>query len=152
MRFKLRPYDLLVPVLVLLLILSFFLPQHNPLEIYLWSSYYRVTLRTICLISVIFMGFFWLLYKLTTPFLLSTRLTWFHILITIAIALFLVIAPLINESIFSPPTEPMVQLNHPRFFASRKIANPLAILFVIFCLSQFIYLANLSAGLLKKFF
>ena len=151
MRFNVKPYDLLVPVLVILLAMYFFIPTYKTLDIHLWDSYYIITLRSVCLISALFLVLLWILYRLTSPFLFSKQLTWIHVVLTLAILSFLVVAPLISDSFFNPPPVRFQQLTYPRLFGSRRIVPAMAILLGVFFLSQIIYLVNILAGILNKF-
>ena len=119
MNIKLRPYDLFIPVVVILLVASYFIPAHKTLDIHLWDAYYIVTLPSACLISALFVLFFWILYRLTGPLLFSVRLTWIHVVMMIAVFAFLVVAPLISDSIFNPPPVRFMQVTHPRLFGPR---------------------------------
>lgn len=81
----------------------------------------------------------WGLYSLTRRFLYSHAFTWAHILVTL-ITTFLILAVLL---IGIKPSQPISDRHE-------LIGSAMQLLFLVFVLGQFIYLANLMLGFLGK--
>jgi hypothetical protein len=110
------------------------------------DAYYVLSLKMICLCGVVFLGFFWFLYRATNNFLYSRILTWLHVGITLA-AIILFISTL-----------PASSGNGPKQFidivgvdtVNHQYVISLIVVICAFIIAQFIYMLNILFGLSSK--
>jgi len=127
---------LLVTAIILLFALVF--PSFGNID-FQDKTMFSVPLSTMVWMIPLLLIAFWLLYLVTRKFLYSMNIARIHIFITVS-ATFLMVAVLyigLNPS----------QLTNDRL---EFIGNTMQILFIIFVCGQFVYLANVVLGLLRR--
>ena len=89
-----KPYKLLLWTAILLLVMGLF-AFNLPIDILLGDMNFVFPLVDYIYVAPIILIVFWLLYKATRNVLYSNRLTWTHIILTIATSLFIFALPFI---------------------------------------------------------
>lgn len=149
MNFFGKPYNILVPMMIALLVFSLFtmntvvdIHLHDTFIVLSWS--YIFWLFTICLLVI------FLLYKATYKILYSRFLSWMHIIATIlTIAAFLLSDIWIYDAGHTFFTSPLSNKTVEQWVYLSKVLE--ATLLAVIA-TQFIYLINLIIGIIKKYF
>lgn len=148
MNVKTKPYKLLLPFVVLLILISFFV-QNNSMDIHLHDTYLIVSLAHIVWAIAVVLLFIWLLYKLTSKFLFSNWLSWVHVIATILSVFFLVALLFSNGNFLKPIPRLYVDIGNVSVRAGLKNYGFLSKMMVISVLGQAAFLVNLFLGIYK---
>lgn len=115
--------------------------------IVLSSSYYAW-----CSVSLFLI---WIIYLFTNKFLYSKRLTWVHIIITIACCLLIPALPYLCTSSYQGlagmPRRYLDYSEFGWFNVFDRFSEPMRIVFWFFVAAQLLYIINLGIGLFKRF-
>jgi hypothetical protein len=144
-KFISRPFNLLLLAATLLFVASIFIRDETA-NLHYNDAYYVLSLKMICLCSVVFLGFFWFLYRATNNFLYSRILTWLHVVITVA-AIILFLTALQSNNVNRPTR--YIDIVGVDTIDHRYVTS-IIILIVAFIIAQFIYMLNILFGLSSK--
>ena len=98
-----RPYNLFLLTALFLLIVSFIILGQSK-DIYLDTTYFFIPTVHLLWILTSFFLLGWTIYKLTDRRLLTNRLTWLHVVTTLAFLIFIWVLWTWHDSLF-PPTK-----------------------------------------------
>ena len=147
MKIKSQPYQLLIPIFVLILVLSFLKSPEASFNLHLHDTYLNIAVRFILLIFAVFTIVVWGIYSLTNKLLLSSIFTWIHIAITIITIITLVSIVFWNGILFWTNS---TRKDWSDFDAFVRFNNFVAITAIILLFSPLLYIINLVLGLLLK--
>ncbi|MDI3322020.1 hypothetical protein [Pinibacter soli] len=144
-KFISKPFNLLLFAATMLFIVSLFVSDETA-NLHYNDAYYVLSLKMICLCGVVFLGFFWFLYRATNNFLYSRILTWLHVIITVA-AIFLFLSALQSNTAHRPTRYIDIvgvdTIDH-------TYVTSIIIVICAFIIAQFIYMLNILFGLSSK--
>ena len=142
MKFVKLPSNMFLVSGFIIFAISLFV-SNRTIDYYFSDTYsvvdYKWLLSGIALIFLLF----WVIYKLTSPLLLSKVLTWMHVIITLCMIAFILLYPVITKVSGQSGFERMDN------FKTMQDASK-AIPFLI--LTQFLFIINLVSGAVKKSF
>ncbi|MDH7462570.1 hypothetical protein QEG73_14835 [Chitinophagaceae bacterium 26-R-25] len=144
-KFINQPFNLLLFAATLLFIASIFIRDETA-NLHYNDAYYVLSLKMICLCGVVFLGFFWFLYRATNNFLYSRILTWLHVVITVA-AIFLFLSALQSNNVNRPSR--YIDIVGVDTIDHRYVTS-IIILICAFIIAQFIYMLNILFGLSSR--
>ena len=147
MKIKSQPYQLLIPIFVFILVLSFLKSQHASFDIHLHDAYLVIVVRFILLIFAIFTIVIWGIYSVTDKVLLSRTITWVHVVVTIITVVTLVSIIFWNGILFGLRTSNRDWSDFDEF---AQFSEFVGITAAILLFSQLLYIINLVLGLLIK--
>ncbi|MBD1394453.1 hypothetical protein [Mucilaginibacter glaciei] len=143
---KTQPFGLFLLMAAVFFIASFISP-HKTVDVNLRDTYFVITIAVICRLLALILLIIWIIYLLSNRVLLSIRLTWAHILLSILplIALLIILG-------FYTPQEALPT----RYFTFTKKESSVnwnliyATLIAIPLAGQLILLLNVIGGLFKN--
>ena len=139
-----RPYHMLAPAAVLLIMLSF-IPANHPMDMPVQGASYVLsfgdTLRAMAMLLLLF----WILYMTTVRFLFSVVLIWVHTVITLLLTVFIVLL-FFRYSGQNAANEAM-ELSFQTGLNPQMIVPVLIMLLLIMQLS---YIINLFLGVVRR--
>ena len=139
-----RPYHMLAPAAVLLIMLSF-IPANHPMDLPVQGASYVLsfgdTLRAMAMLLLLF----WILYMTTVRFLFSVVLIWVHTVITLLLTVFIVLL-FFRYSGQNAANEAM-ELSFQTGLNPRMLVPVLIMLLLIMQLS---YIINLFLGVVRR--
>lgn len=143
-----RPFQLLL-AFAILLILSSFLAGRGTLDIHLSDTYYVLDGVFIIRAMAMLLLLDWLLYRVTYKFLFSRALTWFHVLITIALVVIVVVF-LFSEG--RPHPRRYFDYNYTDIsdVSGKNVINFIPGFIILLLLAQLLYIINLLLGVLRR--
>ncbi|MES2060999.1 MAG: hypothetical protein V4456_03710 [Bacteroidota bacterium] len=149
LRIKERPFELLGLFAFLFFLISF-IPFDQKLDVNLHDTYFVFSIQSIFIICTVYLLFIWAVYLATNKFLLSVKLIWIHVIVTILPIITLIIISAIN---------PSPGYTSKRYYSidGSENTNPFFIYYYIYATSAILLLAgqfllpiNIAGGLLKK--
>ena len=149
LRIKQRPFELL-GLFALLFFLISFIPFKQSLDVNLHDTYFVFSIQSIFIFFTVYFLFIWSMYLATNKFLLSTKLTWIHIIVTILPIIILIVISIID-------TSPGYTPKRYYYIDGPENTNSLFIYYYIYAISaimliagQLLFPINIAGGLLKK--
>lgn len=151
MGLKTKPYNLLLIVGVIFILLSFLNSNRSgTIDIHLHDTYFIIAHTQILLLLAFIAVFIWTLYILTYRFLFSKVLTWTHVIITL-LTLFLLTWILYFSYGFPNPTaRRYVDYSLWTSYNTYADSKATAILSIVLLLGQIIYIVNVIGGIFKR--
>ena len=152
-RLKQSPYNLLLLTSILLFIVGLF-SSNSAMDIHMHDTYFVFPLTYFIWTPSIILFIFWLLYLLTKKNLYSIKLTWTHIILTIATCVFILTLPFLltnsYEGLAGMPRRyyDIGQSKTYQFFG--KLTKTVIVTAFILALGQLTYLLNLFLGVSKR--
>jgi hypothetical protein len=141
-----QPYKLLLLTGVLLIIFSFFVFRKT-LDIHIHDTYLVIASNIVCWTLAVALFVFSFIYWLANETLLSTFLTWTHVIFTLILTVLVVAAPnwlpLVEQSFSSDPFDAIGQ--------KWKFYRNLQIIVLFLLAGQLAFLINLIGGLIKRY-
>jgi len=142
-----KPYNLFLPIAVGLFLIGLF-NFSAPLEIHLHDTYYVLRLAHLFIVPATLLAVLWLIAYFTEKYMFSKILTWIHVLLSVAAAIFLI------ATVFSAYKEPAPLPETPKTteayleYAKREAWSTAGAI-IAFLFAQLIQLVNLILGLIK---
>ena len=149
MKVRSQPYQLLIPIFLLILVLSFFKNSNETTDMHFYDTYVVMPVRFILVGFAVFIILLWGVYSLTNKMLLSPVITWVHIVITI-IAVITLVGSFFWNGLLYGPAPPRQYADWSRFDEFVRINKFLSITVLVLVFSQSLYFINLIAGLFLK--
>jgi heme/copper-type cytochrome/quinol oxidase subunit 1 len=149
-----RPYHLLIPAGLLLVLTSLFMlnQKNTVVDIHLHDTYFVIAQNHIFWLLSIITFFIWLLYFLTNKILYAKVLTWTHVILTILTLLLLVSTLYFGDSILGPIAGGYIDISHVKSFDQyRTYSKSVEISILVLFLGQVIFVVNVILGLLKRY-
>ena len=152
-QIKERPYNLLLFTAILLFI-GGFLANHITIDIHLHDSYFIFSLQFLIWSAALILLAFWLLYLGTNQILFSPALSWIHIVLTIAAAIFIFALPYFFSS--TSGTEGSINkqyIDYKNFDKINLLGHPTNMLvnaFAFLLLFQLLYFVNFFMGFFRR--
>jgi len=141
-----QPYKLLLLTGILLIVFSFF-NFKKTLDIHLHDTFFVIALNLVCWTLAASLFVFSLIYWLANHRLLSTFLTWTHVIFTLILTVFFVAAPywlpLVEQSFSNDPVLAIRQ----RWQFDRSVQISVLMLLA----GQITLFINLIGGLIKRY-
>lgn len=152
MKIKLRPFNLLLIIGIVIAVLSLFkLNSRSTFDIHVHDTYYVIHTTLILLALSIFAVLMWLLYIVTNRILYSKVLTWAHVLFSVSTLSVLVWAVFFGYNIFDPSSRRYID-NHnwTSFNSFQTYSKAITMISFIVVVGQLFYLINLIAGFFSR--
>ena len=148
MKLQSKPYQLLLPIFALLLLLSLFQPGGATIDLHLYDTYFVIAISFILMTFAGFIILLWGIYELTNKFLLSIIITWIHVAITIFAVVTLVAIPFWDGMRLYP--RPRRYVDYSEFDSFQWLNSFIAAVAMAFLFAQLLFIVNLLGGLIRK--
>lgn len=143
-----QPYNLLIPIFLLLFVISFFRNPHATIDLHLYTAYVVIAVPQALRLFAIILLLLWGIYKLADRILLSKVITWIHTLITI-ITVTTISAVIFWDGLIFPAALPRRYIDYSEFDALAQLNKIVGITATVFLIAQLLFIVNLTGGFFK---
>ena len=151
MKFKQKPYHLLLYTALLLILNSFLvINQNNSVDFHLHDTYFVISNTHIFWLLAILALVIWILYLFTYKILFSKVLIWGHVIISILTILLFLSSLYFRNNILNPIPRKYYDLNDWNTLGIDSIATKFfSIIILILVFGQLLFIINFVIGLVK---
>ena len=152
MLIKRRPYNLLLVIGLLLVLLSLFvLNTTNTIDIHFHDTYFVLAYAHVFWLFGFIFLFLWTLYTLTKNVLFSKTLTWIHVIITVLTLIILALTFKLDNTVLISNSPTYNDANNwDSFVTYSRFHRTMTIVTIILLIGQTTFVINVFAGLLKR--
>ena len=148
-NFKLRPFDLLLIVAILVIVAG--LPLFgSSIDVYLFDTYFVPSMKFLTWILFFSMVIPWLIYSLTKHFSLLKFLVWIHVFLSIICAIFILVIPYFFQfSDVGVAGAPRRYIDYDSFSDYQTLGNmapAIKIMVVLELIAQSVFIVNIIIG------
>lgn len=151
-KLKKHPYNLLLLAAILFFIASIFM-SNQALDMHLYDTYFILSLFHFIWSIIILLLLFWTFNLLTSHILFSKVLTWLHIVLIVLASISLVAILFYSnyQGIAGTPRAYYDFSSWETIVQSGSLTKGIALIILIIISGVFIYILNLTMGVIKRF-